>query len=903
MAVYTMFRGERAQLLQWCSFHLNAGADRLFVVLDCASPDLVSSLPAHSRIHWEATDQQTWDAFYPAAAQNVERKQVDGFRWAARRAASEGQGWLAFLDADELLWLPEPFADIAGRFPDAPAITVPGREMWYDESDPTTEPFAATLGVRKSSARGVLWTRAFGWRAQFLRNGLLGHDAGKSVYRLPVPAGEITVHRPRTSAMATASVTLPSSHGGLLHFDSGSVATWNAKWGGRAQGDTLATGLGPQRRAQQRLFSRELRKTPDSQEQFFAEFFSLSRQAQGLLEAEGILERLDVREAISDPLALSPARGDAEGAALIRLPEPADRVDFQFALVCDRRFVRPTFATMTAVLAHMGELGSVRFVVLGDGLGPEDVSHLLELRHTAYDVRVVVHDVTSDLDRDVGTEDAKRATFGRIYLVDYLPEQRTVYLDGDVLPTRSFAELFDLDLGVACLAGAPDSAALRLVADPALVPVEQRNRLMGITKGRPLEYLNGGVLVLDLDNPDFRTLALQARSLVVMHGRALKQRDQDAMNIAFAERKYQLDSRYNYMTQFYVSDRCLEGDLVRRKYDAADASLIHFSGKTKPWDTEEEEFYNGMYRRLVADAERRVGVSCQFYFSQPPRPPRHGWTAERWVEALRSPAVLSDVPEPRADITVVDLDDDGAHLALSCDMYELALAEELRLAAYAHGTTLFEAPLDRLSAPRAHLRERVAPGLRRLPVDLVEALAPCGGVAHLVELAVTRAKEEPGFVRLVGGVDLLAAGSAATSDLLPSAGVDGAVEALTDGWLTGWFRSRAEGSEESVSLYVDGDLVALRPPDLPRPDLSPASRAMGFRFDVQQLWALGYGHDAGRVTVRVSGTNIPLRGGELIVSDPCADLRFDPVRDSWVEQAHPRPSVLRRVRDRVRRLR
>src|SRR3954452_13050732 len=135
---------------------------------------------------------------------------------------------------------------------------------------------------------------------------------------------------------------------------------------------------------------------------------------------------------------------------------------------------------MTSALAQLGDKGSVRFVVLGDGLDAADVAHLRALEYTEFDVEVIVHDVTTSLDRDVGTEDAKRATFGRIYFVDYLPEQRTIYLDGDVLATRDFTELFELDLGNACLAGVPDSAALRLVADPTRVPIEQRNRLIGI---------------------------------------------------------------------------------------------------------------------------------------------------------------------------------------------------------------------------------------------------------------------------------------------------------------------------------------------------------------------------------------------------------------------------------------
>ena len=59
-----------------------------------------------------------------------------------------------------------------------------------------------------------------------------------------------------------------------------------------------------------------------------------------------------------------------------------------------------------------------------------------------------------------------------------------------------------------------------------------------------MDYLNGGVLVLDLDNPDFRDLALRARALVVLQGHALQQRDQDALNLAFAGRTHRLPSTY-----------------------------------------------------------------------------------------------------------------------------------------------------------------------------------------------------------------------------------------------------------------------------------------------------------------------------------------------------------------------
>ncbi|UMG93049.1 glycosyltransferase [Nocardioides sp. TF02-7] len=718
LAVYTMFGGDPRQLLAWCNVHLGLGAEQLYVFLDRPSPALVAALPAHERVRWEAVDATTWETHYPPGARNVERKQVDGFRLAARMAAADGHRHLAFVDADELLDLSRPFAAVAAEAPDAVAFRFPVREMWYDAGDPVTDPFGATLAVGRPATGRMDWSRVLGWRAQFLRNGVLGHHAGKTVHRLPLAVGDLTVHGPRSLPGAPV-VDVPEESGRVLHFDSGSVDTWTAKWGGRLGGGTVATGLGPHRRAQQRLFEHALRMPAPQRRAFFEDFYVLDEQARDALAERGLVRRVDVSALTAGPLPTD-VPDDAVPAPPVVPGRRRDRVDFQFALVCDKRFVKPTFATMTSVLSQVGDRGSVRFVVLGDGIDGADVSRLRALEHTRYDVEVVVHDVTADLDRDVGTEDAKRATFGRIYLIDHLPPQRTVYLDGDVLATRDFTELFDRDLGGACLAGVSDSAALRLVANPANVPVEQRNRLVGITGGDPLEYLNGGVLVFDLDNPDFRELALRARALVVLQGRALKQRDQDAMNIAFTGRKHRLESTYNYMTQFYASDRVLDGDLTRLKYDAADASLIHFSGRIKPWESPDDEFYNGLYRKLVLEAERTVGVSCEFYFSEPPVAPRASWTAARWAEVLGASTPGRSVPAGPAttDLAVVDVGDAGVHLTMSAEMLEHARAHDLRLVGRTADATVVDAPLTAVGPVLNHLVSRVAPGTRLLALDL-----------------------------------------------------------------------------------------------------------------------------------------------------------------------------------------
>ncbi len=856
LVLATMFRGDPAQLMQWCNYHLNLGAERLYVVLDRPDATVVDALPESPRVRWEVIDDSTWDVFYAVRSGNVERRQVDAIRWLARLARSEGHRYLAFLDTDELLDFDVPFADIAAEHPDSSALTMPVREMWFEAGGRTDDPFGATLALRWAPG-GVEWHRSFGWRAQYFSKGMLGHDAGKTIYPLPLASGIFSVHGPLTGGLRARGTKLPDSLGRLLHFDSGSLATWNAKWAARLTGSTVAAALWPHRRAQLRLFTTELRRAPAEQERFFERFYSLDPEIVTELESDGRVLRIDVGPLLDGPLPVPPPAG---AGGLIQLPTTDTPVDLQFAMVCDQNFVSPTLATIISVLSQIDPQNSIRFVILGDGLSAADEQRFRDLEHTAYDVEVHVHDVTADLDRDVGAAAHKksRATYARVYVVDFLPEQRTVYLDGDVLATRDVSELFDLELGGACIAGVPDSAAFRLVADPGGVPIEQRMRLAGIAGEDPLEYLNAGVLVLDLGNPDARELALRARGLVATQGRALTQRDQDALNRAFAGRKYRLPSTYNYMTQFYTSERAVADGLVELKYSAADASLIHFSGRIKPWLVADDEFYNGLYRRLVLAAEERVGVSCGFYFSRPV-PGRRDWSGERWQESLgRPPTRTAPVIEARyTDVELVDLTDTAVYLRLTSDAYEHACSSGLRLVARMSGNELFEVPVDQFSAQQVHLSRRVMDGVRTAPLDLVTALAGYGGVARHVELFLTPGAGAAGFERSLGMIDVLAAGKAATPALLGEVGVDGSVEEFTDGWLNGWCRSPGE---EPVALHIAGELVARQT----SPVRDDGTRAV--RFRAAHVVGLGYGAGGGDLSVRVAGTNVPLPGLPLDVA-------------------------------------
>ncbi|MCK0168410.1 glycosyltransferase family 2 protein [Jannaschia sp. S6380] len=881
LAIYTMFAGHPAQIVRWCNYHLSHGAARLYVLLDRPDTSLTDALPEDPRIRWLPVGQEDWVGGYGQRNLNVERKQTDGFRWAARLARADGFDHLAFVDADELIQLAAPWSEIAEAVGEqTPAVTLPVREMWRDGTESLDDPFGARLALRPTEdEEKIAWPKLMGWRSQLLRRGLLGHRTGKAIYALPLRAGEMTVHGPKSGNLLDGAMALDDQDGRILHYDHGSFSTWQAKWAHRADGRALARGLLAKRRLQLHLFIAEMSKPEAEQRAFFAEFFSLPEPTIAKLTEAGLLEEVDLGGATEGPLALPAA---ADTLAPVAPTDPRDRVDFQFAFVTDENFASATFATQLSVLSKIGHLGRTRMVVLGDGLTETSVAKFKTLELAQVDVEVICQDITEDLDRDIGRGDPKRATFGRIYLIDYLPRQRTIYLDGDILATRDFSELFTMDLQGACLAGVPDSAALRAIHDPDTVPPEQSTRLQGITHGSGglEQYINGGVLIMDLDNPDYHRMALEARSMVMNFASALKQRDQDAMNIAFAGRKMLLSSKYNYMTQYYLSDRCIADPLRVRKYAEVDASLIHYSGKRKPWVEAEPEFYNGLYRKMVIEAERQMGLSCDFYFSARPEFRAGSVGRRRMAKLLR--AGSQSGPGRRADtaLEILDLAGDGFYLHVPEPLLPRADGPRRWLVARSGGRVLFQVDLAGIRHPFVPLLVPTQRAVYFLPFDLNEVLDDEGGRVRDVEITLEPEGANEGgesFVRHVSSHVMIASDEDQEVALARSQ-FDGVIDGLSDGHLSGWARS-GDHRDVPLSLHVAGKFAGRFLPCHPRPDLP--ENGPGFRVPVGPLLDFASAPSPVDLAVKIAGTNLSLRRGPLRVTW-AGRYGWDADREVWI---------------------
>jgi hypothetical protein len=251
---------------------------------------------------------------------------------------------------------------------------------------------------------------------------------------------------------------------------------------------------------------------------------------------------------------------------------------------------------------------------------------------------------------------------------------------------------------------------------------------------------------------------------------------------------------------------------------------------------------------------------------------------------------MPDISPLGADVELVDVTDTDLYLRLTPEAYLHAVARRLRLVARNGDDALIDVPLDRLGPQQTHLGSRAGTGIRTVPVDLVSALAPHGGVARDVDLVLTSPDGVTSFERSLGRLDVLATEAAATPELLGELPVDGTVEGLDHGWLRAWYRAPGE---EPLSLHIGGQLVAQRAEE---PD-EDGLRKISFRA-AHMVVGLGYGaHGGDCVTIRVPGTNVPLPGAQVTVDQ----VRTERASATVVRPLQRRPHLVDRLRRRLRR--
>lgn len=279
------------------------------------------------------------------------------------------------------------------------------------------------------------------------------------------------------------------------------------------------------------------------------------------------------------------------------------------ALICDDAYTNPCVVALTSLALSAANAGDYVIYVCVNGMSDENRSLIAALRSDPWKLDIRFVDLDMERYRSIyvhyeGNTGAGSITaFAKFDLPYLLPEDRVLYIDGDIIIRKDIAPLFEVELG-GCVAAA----------------VRDSGRLYNATglRARLKCYFNSGVMMLNLKKMrlgDYRRKLIAAK--ISLNDPKLV--DQDAFNIAFDGQVKPLSIAYNalmvnlhnnigrfsmrWLNMFYKTNyscmRALEEDLT----------ILHFASKEKPWkyrDVRYADLWNEYYARSPL-AEKELG--------------------------------------------------------------------------------------------------------------------------------------------------------------------------------------------------------------------------------------------------------------------------------------------------------
>ncbi|QFS82194.1 hypothetical protein FIU97_05325 [Roseivivax sp. THAF40] len=281
------------RILDFAAWHLELGADHLFLYLDTPDPEAREVLSAHPAITVTETDAAYWEkkGGRPDAHQN---RQCRNARHANNRKT--GLAWLAHIDVDEFL-LPE--GDIAEILSAIPAEALCARmrpvealaRRSQNESDILFKGFHLDQSARQDAS-----ARIFGPWAQHLSGGFLSHVAGKLFFRAGTKGLQIRIHNVILDGEQNpGQVALDEVK--LGHFHAASWEAFREAYRFRLSQGSYRAGLNPQARGKDAMKLHDLFREIEAAEgeaglkRFYEEVATATPELTAKLDREGLLHR------------------------------------------------------------------------------------------------------------------------------------------------------------------------------------------------------------------------------------------------------------------------------------------------------------------------------------------------------------------------------------------------------------------------------------------------------------------------------------------------------------------------------------------------------------------------------------------------------------------------------------
>jgi lipopolysaccharide biosynthesis glycosyltransferase len=252
-------------------------------------------------------------------------------------------------------------------------------------------------------------------------------------------------------------------------------------------------------------------------------------------------------------------------------------------LACDDAFAQHTYVTITSFLQTNRSKPVDIYILV-----PPAFSFSTELKQLERSGQCAIELVAIDparIDRLLVSSHISIAAYYRLLMDAGLPTDldRVLYLDSDIIILGDISPLWGTDLGGAVIGAAPD------INDAT--EVKQK---LGLSAEST--YFNSGVMLIDLNR--WREAAIGPKTLAYCrdHEETLTYWDQCALNSVLEGRVRVLDWSWNFQTAHLSLI-----DESRRDETLANAKIVHFTTRFKPW----------MYRCIHPFAHRYWKILAQ----------------------------------------------------------------------------------------------------------------------------------------------------------------------------------------------------------------------------------------------------------------------------------------------------
>lgn len=257
-------------------------------------------------------------------------------------------------------------------------------------------------------------------------------------------------------------------------------------------------------------------------------------------------------------------------------PNPTRPLNLVYTV--NRAFISFALVSVCSVLRN--RQGPIQFHIVHDADLDAHVQARIRALIDSCGSSVEFHSVPESFPREISEHsDWDVSAFYRLALPQILPPSidRVIYLDSDTLVERCLDELADLPLGDSGLAAVsePHDATKRLGLPPRS------------------EYLNSGVLVIDLNVWRRRGTTAKLLDLLMQQPERWLFADQDVLAVHFVDGWTRLAPEYNCTHRFFFGDN-------RLPLPSANPFIIHFSGQgLKPWQTHRYHPYSDAFWQLA----------------------------------------------------------------------------------------------------------------------------------------------------------------------------------------------------------------------------------------------------------------------------------------------------------------